>query len=222
MPVPDYGVWVATPISFHAERRDEDRQSPHIHLKFKDGPSGSREFKAAVNVKSRDRESRLVYWVNQEFNKPTLTDRLKELDFGFQPIESDDSQFGDLGLDYLRGELLVLDEGAILSHDIDGPNNDIIDKLSPILQSSIDNQATIYLFGSQFSGQDGIHDIHMNQGSLPRFDNGVKQDGGIILFSPTTEQWETVFLAFASQKTPTDDRSGKPLRNSKSLADRLE
>jgi uncharacterized protein YukJ len=191
---------------------------------FKDGPDGSREFESAINAKSTDRDSRLVYWFDQTFDKPALTDRLKELDFGFQPIQPHDPQFGDLGLDYLRGQLFVLDEGAVLPSDVDGPNNDIIDKLSPILQSSIDNQATIYLFGSQYSGRDGIHDVHMNQGSLGSFskDDGVMTDGGLIVYFPNTEHWEAVFLAFASQRIPTDDHTGKPLRHSETLASRLE
>jgi uncharacterized protein YukJ len=54
----------------------------------------------------------------------------------------------------------------------------------------------------------------MNQGS-PGFDNGVGQDGAFLLRFPD-EHWEAVFLAFASQRIPTDDTSGDPLSGSQS------
>jgi uncharacterized protein YukJ len=153
----------------------------------------------------------------QDFNHP-LTSDLGDLDLGFYLIK----QNGDLkGLDYLRTPDLIGDIGAgqVLRHDASGPNNDIIDKLEPILDAAIDEDATIYLFGSGFGS--GIHDIHMNQGSLPRFDNGVGQDGG-LLFQFPDGHWEAVFLAFASQRIPTDNRTGLPLGQSKSLAAIIE
>jgi hypothetical protein len=56
----------------------------------------------------------------------------------------------------------------------------------------------------------GIHDIHMNQGSVGRFqrDNGVYQDGAILIHFPSRHQWVGIFLAFGSQSFHTDDRTG--------------
>jgi uncharacterized protein YukJ len=69
---------------------------------------------------------------------------------------------------------------------VPGPDNDIIDKLTPILNDGINRVATIYLFGSWFndsdSGEDGIHEVHMNQGSLPRFGNGSTKTGAMFLY----------------------------------------
>jgi uncharacterized protein YukJ len=59
----------------------------------------------------------------------------------------------------------------------------------------------------------------MNQGSLPQFANGIYEDGA-LLFKFDDGHWEAVFLAFASQKIPTDDQ-GEAQPNSKSLADIL-
>jgi uncharacterized protein YukJ len=56
----------------------------------------------------------------------------------------------------------------------------------------------------------------MNQGSLPQFENGVYEDGA-LLFEFEDGHWEAVFLAFASQRIPTDD-NGEAEEGSKDLA----
>ncbi|KAF9976298.1 hypothetical protein BGZ75_000277 [Mortierella antarctica] len=216
MPVPRYGVWAATPTSFEAEDNDDDPRSPHIHLKFKNGSNSTRVFHAAINVKSVGQDSRLVYWLVKGL-KNDFTDGLKNLERGFHPIAPGDR----LGLDYVRSGLITIKEGELLEHDVEGPNNDILDKVGPILQAAIDSgSTTVYLFGSQFRRRDGIHDIHMNQGSLPHFDNGVGQDGAIFFRFPD-DHWEAIFLAFASQKIPTDGR-GLPAGHAKELVDLLD
>lgn len=52
---------------------------------------------------------------------------------------------------------------------------------------------------------------------MPQYDNGVGEDGALI-FSFSDGHFEAVFLAFASQKIPTDDSTGEPLSDSKTLA----
>jgi hypothetical protein len=58
-----------------------------------------------------------------------------------------------------------------------------------------------------------VHDIHMNQGNSPRFtrDDGVWQDGGLLLHFPGADRWVGVFLAFQSQAWHTDDATGHAL-----------
>ena len=50
----------------------------------------------------------------------------------------------------------------------------------------------------------------MNQGNLGRFvsDDGVWQDGGLLLHFPATQHWVAIFLAFQSQAWHTDDTTG--------------
>jgi hypothetical protein len=55
----------------------------------------------------------------------------------------------------------------------------------------------------------------MNQGN-PRAgghagDNGVWQDGGLLLWFPEADRWVAVFLAFQSQSWHTDDQTGDPI-----------
>ena len=56
----------------------------------------------------------------------------------------------------------------------------------------------------------GVHDIHMNQGSVERFKkyNGVWQDGGMLIHFGSINQWVAIFLAFQSQCWHTDDVNG--------------
>jgi len=55
---------------------------------------------------------------------------------------------------------------------------------------------------------EGIHDIHMNQGSVGAHagSNGIYQDGGIIIHFPSHNKWTAIFLKFESQAIQTDER----------------
>jgi len=78
-----------------------------------------------------------------------------------------------------------------------------------------DKDGTIYAFGSAYadSGRvDGIHDIHMNQGNPVNNhggDNGVWQDGALLIHLPSKGTWTAVFLAFQTESWTTDS-AGNP------------
>ena len=50
----------------------------------------------------------------------------------------------------------------------------------------------------------------MNQGNSAAFagDDGVRQDGGLLLHFPGRDQWVGIFLAFQSQAWHTEDTTG--------------
>jgi uncharacterized protein YukJ len=194
---------------------------------------------AAINVKSIDKGSRLVFWLTDDFCNSPIIEQLSKLDEGFHLAQwssvNNNNNSGieghrrnrhhqarrlesDLrGLDFIRtDDLINIKSGQVLPHDIPGENNDIVDKMEPILKNAI-GKSTTYIFGSSFGS--GIHDVHMNQGSLPRFDNGIYEDGA-ILFQYNDGHWGGVFLAFASQRIPTDSE-GEPEQDSDTLADIL-
>ena len=231
MPVEDYGVWKALPVHYEVEDRYEDPKSPHLSLYYHDNyetepqfdvkyrqkhihkPSKRTSpkdipglFRAAINIKSVDRDSRLAYWVNYTLSDHPIVQNLANLDFGFHDIH----KVKDSCLDYIRSDLFDAKKGRLLPHDIDGPNNDMIDVLVPEIKKSIDEQAEIYIFGARFNSGDGIHDVHMNQGNIEKFrrDDGTFQDGGLLIHYKETNQWTGVFLAFASQAIHTDDEHG--------------
>ncbi|GAQ07436.1 uncharacterized protein YukJ [Aspergillus lentulus] len=210
MTIPKYGVWVAHPTRYTAETEKQDPKSPHIYLYFTDGTS-TKQYQAAINVKSTDKDTRLVFWLDRAFSHP-ITQFLSALDEGFTLLNSNTQP---QGLDYIRTKSLVdINAGKVLPHDIPGPNNDILDSLDPILSTAIAQKARMYVFGSSYGS--GIHDVHMNQGSRPQFENGVYEDGA-LLFEFADGHWEAVFLAFASQRIPTDD-NGEAEEGSKDLA----
>src|SRR6185369_7218859 len=64
------------------------------------------------------------------------------------------------------------------------------------------------IFG--FLPGNGIHDIHMNQGNSGQFvdDDGVWQDGGLLVYFPSVDRWTAIFLKFQSQSWHTDDATG--------------
>jgi uncharacterized protein YukJ len=222
-PVKNYGVWHARPVEYRTERDSDDPNSPHIYLTFRD--KSQEDFEAAINIKSGDKkESRLVYWINEGLDASVIKD-FEGLSPGFHSLS------GKKGLDYLRDEgLFVEEEGLVLPHDIPGRDNDIIDKLTPLLDRAINEKATIYIFGSKYpepprrGSLRGLHEVHQNQGSLPKFSNSVQTDGALIFHFEEADEgkgWVGVFLAFASQRKPTDDKTGLALPDSKSWAEIL-
>ena len=218
MSIENYGVWVSTPKRVSAEREVDDNESPHIHLFYDDGSGGQYDGtrRASINVKSQSSVSELVYWLIRDFRHP-IVEELGNLDMGFHNLENN-PQGG--GLDYIRGNLITFEQGRILPHDQPGVKDDIIDYVFPELIAAINRNATIYLFGEPYSDNQGIHDIHMNQGSVGRFkkSNGVWQDGGIIIGFPSEKRFDAIFLAFASQAVHTDDETGNSLPGSQNFA----
>jgi hypothetical protein len=90
-------------------------------------------------------------------------------------------------------------------------------------RAEADPAARVYAFGQRWGPEaatrdkvfgflpgNGVHDIHMNQGNSQQFrdDDGVWQDGGLLLHYPAQDQWVAIFLAFQSQAWHTDDQTG--------------
>lgn len=217
MPIKDYGVWVATPTLFTAERTGK---SPHGVLTFSDGTNKYKSTTADINVKSTTADTRLVYWNNAQFDN-AITKNLASLAQGFTSLSNAATGSAGVRLDLLRGGLETLTSGIVLETSVPGANNDIVDDLTTIFGDAISQKATVYIWGQQYvdsSSVAGIHDIHMNQGDTAPFtsDNGIWQDGSFILKFPDGH-YEAVFLAFAEQYTQTDD-DGNPITTAPTFA----
>ncbi|MED1287805.1 DUF2278 family protein, partial [Bacillus mycoides] len=74
-----------------------------------------------------------------------------------------------------------------------------------LLQAKNNPEVDIYAYGEKIPH--GIHDVHMNQGNVEehREDDGIWQDGGLLLHFKNTNEWVAIFLAFQSQSWCTDD-----------------
>jgi uncharacterized protein YukJ len=173
-----------------------------------------------VNVLSQQSPPELLYVADEAFTHPQVQ-TLPDLPDGFTALPS---QAGGLALDYIRGNLFDRQAMRPLPANAPGPDNDLADKLDHyVARAATDSTARLYAFGQRwgpepslpdkvfgFSPGNGVHDIHMNQGNSGRFrgDDGVWQDGGLLLHYPSTDQWVAIFLAFQSQSWHTNDHTG--------------
>ena len=217
MPLNSYGVLVARPLE---RRREGSSDTPHFQIHAVDGDV---HYRIAVNVKSQESPSELLYLLDQDFRHP-LTAKLGELAPGWHPL---DSRPGEGGLDYIRANLFDPALMRPLPADVSGPDNDLADLLDlHVTRAIADEQARVHVFGQRwgpepqvsdkvfgFAPGNGVHDVHMNQGNSGRFegDNGVWQDGGMLIEFPAASRWVGIFLAFQSQAWHTDDVTGHPI-----------
>jgi uncharacterized protein YukJ len=164
-----------------------------------------------------------LYRADEHFQHP-ITAGLTPLPPGFLKIPSAP---GGLALDYLRNNLVTRGAMQEVPPNVSGADNDLNDHLDHYVQRAIrDSAAEVYAFGERwpeeptkpdkifgFKPGNGIHDIHMNQGNGAGHtgEDGVWQDGALLLHFPGQSQWVAIFLAFQSQAWHTDDRSGHAL-----------
>ncbi len=216
MPLQHYGVLKGHAV---AMRREHHANTPHYQIQIDAGPA---HYRIAVNVRSQTAPSELLFLVDDQFKHP-ITAQLADLPQGWNALPS---RPGAAALDYVRGNLFDPSEMRRLPANLPGPDNDLSDQIEHSIGRAIrTRQALVYAFGQRwgpgrepdqifgFRPGNGVHDIHMNQGNLPAFvrDDGVWQDGGLLIGFAAPEQWVAIFLAFQSQSWNTDDRSGRSL-----------
>ncbi|MER5385524.1 DUF2278 family protein [Streptomyces sp. NPDC002688] len=218
MPLNKYGVLAARAVD---RRREGSSDTPHYQIHLTDGTGA--HYRAAVNVESQQAPSELLYLADDNFHHP-LTELLPPAGSGWNALPS---QPGTASVDFIRGNLFDPASMRTLPPDLEGADNDLADLLDHYVQRVIaDSTAAVYAFGQRWGPEkakadkvfgfrpgNGVHDIHMNQGNSGRFrsDNGVWQDGALLLHLPAEDRWVAVFLAFQSQAWHTDDSTGHPI-----------
>jgi uncharacterized protein YukJ len=215
-----YGVLKGRAVKREMER--EDTQSPHFQVLVKDDRDA---YRIAINVKSVQAPVDLLYLVQDNFNHPIIN-KLESLELGFHAIPEVERKAGGIALDYIRGNLFDVKQMRPLPADAPGREDDLHDILDIYIQRSLNNPAAdLYVFGEPFGPEPqadkifgfrpgrGVHNIHMNQGNGGRFgkENGVYQDGGLLIHFRDRNQWVAAFFAFQSQSFHTDDRTGNPI-----------
>ncbi|WP_243522614.1 YukJ family protein [Bacillus pseudomycoides] len=220
MPVKNYGVLKGIAIDKNMER--EDKESPHYQILMTGAEN--EKYRIAVNAKSVSGQTELLYLVDEEFDASAIT-ILPTMDNGYTPINENNRE---IALDYIRSELFDSSKMKKLPSTKPGLENDLHDLLNKYIPKAINEEATVYIYGSKwepksgektdkvfdFSPPIGMHNVHMNQGNPNpgdhADDNGIWQDGGILI--QYTDKWVAIFLAFQSQSWCTDE-DGQPTRN---------
>ena len=213
MALKNYGILKGRPI----DRRLGFGASPHYQVHLVDDDD---DYRIAVNVKSKKSPSELLYLIVENYVHPLLND-LPNLPVGFTNIPR---RPGGMAMDYIRANLFNPDLMVPLPFDVPGPDNDLNEKIDYHVQRALaEEDAMVFAFGERwgpepnrrdkyfgFKPGNGIHDIHMNQGSVEPFKkyNGVWQDGGLLIHLPSEDRWVAIFLAFQSQCWHTEDDTG--------------
>jgi uncharacterized protein YukJ len=218
MTLKGYGVLAARALG---TAREDGTDTPHYQLHLVD--DGGEHWRIAVNVESQQAPSELLYLVVEDFSHP-VTAQLGALASGWHELAP-----GVDGphLDYIRGNLFDRARMRLLPPALEGPGNDLADLLDGWLQRAVgDGAVTVFAFGQRFGPEpgvadkvfgftpaNGVHDIHFNQGNAGPFakDNGVRQDGALLVHFPAPSRWVAIFLAFQSQSWHTDDVTGDSL-----------
>lgn len=213
MPLSNYGVLKGQA----SEIRLATNQNAHYQVRL---VANDTDYRIAINVRSALQPSELEYLVLENFTHP-ITALVQGLPFGFSQLAP-----GPTGgaLDYIRGNLFDRSQMRPLPFSVPGPDNDLNEKIDSLMQRAMaDENAVIYAFGEPWGPEanrrdryfsflpgNGIHNIHMNQSNVGQFvgDDGVWQDGGLLVNFPQQNQWVAVFLKFQSQGWHTDDTTG--------------
>ena len=193
-------------------KREDNASTPHLQVRVLE--DGGQPWRIAVNVQSGS-GSHVAFWMVDPLpNHPVLA-ALATLPSGFSTV----ARNADHALDYVKAPLFEWAQGRLLPPTGAASADDLQDLLSLLLDQCKNAGGEVYAFGAKFEqnlhkpidaefgntdGLHGIHDIHCNQGNVDshKVDNGVFHDGGLILKLP--DRFLGVFLAFQSQKVPTD------------------
>ena len=188
---------------------------PHYHVWL---VANGRDYRATVNVRSMLQPSEMEYVLKFRFQHP-ITEELSRLAPGLHRVASEP---GGLALDYIRLNLFHRDQMLTLpsSELISGADlNEVLDGV--IGGAIMDPDCSVYVFGQpweeaasdrifRFHPSRGMHEVHMNQGNDPfhRTQDGVWQDGAVLIEHPGQQRWTGLFLKFQSQAWQTDEFTG--------------
>jgi uncharacterized protein YukJ len=212
-------------------KREDNANSPHLQIRLID--ANNQAWRIPVNVLSGD-GSLLVFHRVDPLQSHNVLAGLPQVAAGFTVLPPAD-RTSATALDYFRSPLFDWVNGVAVPHSAPGTDDDLQDMLITYLKLLKEQGGELFAFGAkfpesgqapnprpidrEFNTQQGMHDIHMNQGNPNpgQFskDNGVFQDGGLILKFPT--RFVGLFLRFQTQWLPTDDTTGHPLPNAQPI-----
>jgi hypothetical protein len=194
VPLAKYGVVIGTLNQFKRDSLTDYGDYYHGKI-YVDTPAG--HYECAVDFSTPlgiEVQFRVVYGLNSK-----LFSRILSLPDGYHHVVKTPSSGA---LDYVRSPLLGL-------WVADPPKNGI-DVLEGLLMES----RRLFVFGEPYRHRRrrGMHNVHYNQGDPPgphRRDNGIWQDGGVVMQQANGEL-VAFLIKFASQSLTTDE-NGLPI-----------
>ncbi|MFL0198818.1 YukJ family protein [Clostridium sp. WILCCON 0269] len=188
-------------------RQGYHHASPHYHLIVE--IDNNQQYTIVINIESKDAKSPLLlYYIDENYKNDITSKFINTFQDKYKIIQPQCSPDG-IALDYVKGNLFDHTKMMTEKYLSDGEDslNEVIDNY---VKSAISDKADIYVFGMSFSdaGQNnGVHDVHMNQGNESQYANedGVYQDGGFFIYYPALNKWIAMFFAFQSQSFTTDE-----------------
>lgn len=199
---------------------------PHYHILVETDDS---QFDIAVNIASEDpnTDDVTVLFAIKDNITPPFVDKLVKLPSGMFDLPDQ----GIVGIDYIEDRLVNKEEMDLLplfnsSQPIEEQGEARIKQL--VEQVIAEDDAVIYAFGHRynqssrpnsawhFQPDDGIHNIHMNQGNYKGnhdHENGRHEDGALFIYFPKANTWFGVYVAFQTQSFD-NDANGYPNNNS--------
>jgi uncharacterized protein YukJ len=174
-------------------------------------------FTVAVNIQSVD-GSDVLYAIEEGFTPPDEASLLA-LPTGMTSLQSEP---GGLALDYVRstvnGQPMVTREQMTLLPQVRSKGSEEERMLNRMRASALQN-AVVTLLNMTIADKDGmIYAFGMNQGNPTGGskngghggDNGVWQDGALLIHLPSKATWTAVFIAFQTESWSTDS-AGNPV-----------
>jgi hypothetical protein len=208
-----------------ASRRREETQY-HVHTTVQVASSeGAEDWDTAINVGTDDADDLLKYRFVFDFHH-ALRSTLAASEPGFHDLTGSHAL---PALDFLRSDVLT-ETGRWRDSDVmDGSESpEPTATLMRLLRQAKASHANVYIFGRTYtSGDLGIHDVHMNQGSRGSFLNNGQDDhndhndiwqDGAVLVDLGNDRWAGYFTAFTQQAVPTDNL-GNPAQDGHPIQD---
>ncbi|WP_420383424.1 DUF2278 family protein [Novosphingobium sp.] len=201
---------------------DKHKHEIQYHLHFSLDVGGE-AWEIAMNVGTSDSDDLLKYKLVFDFRHPVIQTLTAAV-----PGKTDlTGQTALPALDFERSDILAGTGPWRDSGLMDGSANvEPAATLTRVLEKALAGGHDLYVFGRFYTGGDlGIHDTHMNQGSVGSYihaadddhndHNDIWQDGALVVDLGEPE-WTAYFAAFDQQLVPTTDL-GNPEPDAKPL-----
>jgi uncharacterized protein YukJ len=159
---------IAGSIRIQSSKHDGETQYHlHANLAVPDGQGKDATWDMAVNVGTNKSDDLLRYRLVLDFHHP-ITKTLGEAPLGLERLTGTEAF---PALDFLRTDVLAATGKWRDSDVMDGETDrEPYKSLARLLQRAQDGRWPVYVFGRLYTdGTNGIHDIHMNQGSTGSF-----------------------------------------------------